>query len=41
MRALTLSAVVFCRTVTLAVPTSPLVVNLTPSLVALITTEVG
>jgi hypothetical protein len=34
----TLSAVLFCRTVMLAVPTSPLVLNLTPSLVALICT---
>jgi hypothetical protein len=29
---------VFCRTVMFAVPTSPLVLNLTPSLVAVITT---
>eukprot|EP00882_Tetradesmus_deserticola_P023084 GHRQ01025116.1.p1 GENE.GHRQ01025116.1~~GHRQ01025116.1.p1 ORF type:complete len:113 (-),score=11.92 GHRQ01025116.1:522-860(-) len=34
----TLSAVLFCRTVMFAVPTSPLVLNLTPSLLALITT---
>jgi hypothetical protein len=34
----TLSAVVFCRTVMFAVPTSPLVLNLTPSLVAVMTT---
>jgi hypothetical protein len=38
VRTRTLSAVVFCRTVMFAVPTSPLVLNFTPSLVAVITT---
>ena len=33
-----LSTAVFCRTVTLAEPMSPLVLNLTPSFVTLITT---
>jgi hypothetical protein len=33
--------VVFCRTVMLPVPTSPAVVNLTPSLVAEMTTAWG